>query len=38
MILGDSRSGNLNLCWRRGGKVDRNVGKGNKGEEDRLGG
>ena len=38
VVLGDSGSGNLNLGRRRGGKVDRNVGKGNKGEEKRLGG
>ena len=37
VVLGDSGSGNLNLGRRRGGKVDRSVGKGNKGEEDRRG-
>ena len=37
MVLGDSGSGNLNLGRRRGGKVDRSVGEGNKGEEDRRG-
>ena len=37
MVLGDSGSGNLNLGRRRGGDVDRSVGEGNKGEEDRRG-
>ena len=35
MVLGDSGSGNLNLGRRRGGEVDRIVGEGNKGEEER---
>ena len=38
MVLGDSGSGNLNLGRRRGGKVDRNKSKGNRGKEERLGG
>ena len=35
MVLGDSGSGNPNLGRRRGGKVDRNIGKGDKREEER---
>ena len=35
MVLGDSGTGNLNLGRRRGGKVVRSVGEGNKGEEER---
>ena len=35
VVLGDLGSGNLILGRRRGGKVDRSVGEGNKGDEER---